>query len=231
MRQHGDNAAVVEYGQRVEELALRTLHRAREGAKLDHEAEYAAPEEHHRGRPVPRGRGRARARAVPRGRGAPRGRGGRRGGGPQQGGVEAPVDPPVEAPDEDLGDDQPGYLPQLDEPSSSMPSYNLQLDLPASQVTPSYPLSITGIFDGDVDQFFSGTSTAAEDRTTRDVDGGCRLSYASSPAVDADLPQAQVADGPTTPSTNPASCTIDTAAHPHIKRRLDDDDPDSVPGR
>ncbi|XP_019240712.1 PREDICTED: serine/threonine-protein phosphatase 7 long form homolog [Nicotiana attenuata] len=148
MQQHADNADVFEFVRRVEQLALRTLRRAREGARLDHEAEYAAPEEHHRGRHVPRGRGRARARAA-------------------------------------------GNGEELDEPSSSMPSYTLQLDLPASQVTPSYPSSITGIFDGDVDQFFSGTSTAAEDRPTRDVDGGCRLSYASSPAVDADLPQAQ----------------------------------------
>ncbi|XP_019258343.1 PREDICTED: uncharacterized protein LOC109236610 [Nicotiana attenuata] len=102
--------------------------------------------------------------------------------------------------------------------------------------------------------------SATEDRPTRDVDGGRRLSYASSPAVDADLPQAQVssqpifeattcfdedttdaytqaadettvADGPTAYSSDPASCGVDGAAHPHIKRRLDDDDPDSVPGR
>lgn len=160
MQQHGDNAAVVEYGQQVEELALQTLQRARDGTRLDHEAEYAAPEEYHQGRPVPRGRSRARARTAPRGRAVPRGRvalqgrGGRRGGGPQQGGVEAPVDPHVEAHDEDLGDDQPGYFPQLDEPSSSMPLYSLLLSLPASQVTASDTLLITGTFDGDVDQFF-----------------------------------------------------------------------------
>ncbi|XP_075111849.1 uncharacterized protein LOC142181993 [Nicotiana tabacum] len=141
-----------------------------------------------------------------------------------------------------------------------MPSYNLQLSLPASQVTPSGALSITSTIDGDVDQYFACPSTAAEDRPTRDVDGGRRLSYASSPAVDADLPQAQVlsqpifeattcsdedttdvytqaadettvVDGPTTYSSDPASCGVDAAAHPHIKRRLDDDDPNSVPGR
>nr|XP_016469343.1 PREDICTED: serine/threonine-protein phosphatase 7 long form homolog [Nicotiana tabacum] len=144
MQQHGDSAAVIEY--------------ARDGARLDHEAEYAAPEEYHQGRAVLRGRGRARSR------GAPLGRGGRRGGGPQQGGIEAPVDPPVEAydedlGDEDLGDDQPGYFPQLDEPSSSMLSYNLQLSLPASRVTPSDTLLIMGTFDGNVDQFFSGSVT------------------------------------------------------------------------
>ncbi|XP_019252909.1 PREDICTED: serine/threonine-protein phosphatase 7 long form homolog [Nicotiana attenuata] len=122
---------------------------------------------------------------------------GRRGGGPQQGVYEALLGPPVEGHDgnfgdESLGDDQSGYGPQVDEPSSSMPSYNLQLSLPASQVTPSGALSITGTFDGDVDQYFAYPSTASEDRPTRDVDGGRRLSYASSPAVDADLPQAQV---------------------------------------
>uniref|UniRef100_A0A1S4BY31 Uncharacterized protein n=1 Tax=Nicotiana tabacum TaxID=4097 RepID=A0A1S4BY31_TOBAC len=177
----------------------------------------------------------------------------------------APVDPPVEGHDEDfgvvaLGDDQPGYIPRQDEPSSSMPSYNLQLSLPASQVTPSGALSITGTFDGDVDQYFACPSTAAEDRPTRDVDGGRRLSYASSPAVDADLSQAQassqpifeattcfdedttdayiqeadettVADDPTTYSSDPASCGVDAVAHPLIKRQLDDDDPDSAPER
>ncbi|XP_070008639.1 serine/threonine-protein phosphatase 7 long form homolog [Nicotiana sylvestris] len=59
MQQHGDSAALVEYGRRVEELARRTLFQARDGARLDQEAEYAAPEEYHLGRAVPRGRGRA----------------------------------------------------------------------------------------------------------------------------------------------------------------------------
>nr|XP_009778294.1 PREDICTED: uncharacterized protein LOC104227690 [Nicotiana sylvestris] len=214
--------------------------------------------DYHWGNVVPRGRGRAR------GRGASRGRGGRRGGGPQQGSVEAPVDPSIEGHDEDFGDedlgeDQPGYIPQIDDPSSSMSSYNLQLSLPASQVTPSGALSIMGTFDGDVDQYFACPSIVAEDRPTRDVDGGRRLSYASSPAVDADLPQARassqpifeattcfdkdttdaytqeadettVVDGPTAYSSDPARVGVDAAAHPHIKRRLDDDDPDSVPG-
>ncbi|XP_019240024.1 PREDICTED: serine/threonine-protein phosphatase 7 long form homolog [Nicotiana attenuata] len=43
-----------------------------------------------------------------------------------------------------FGDDQQGYIPHADEPSSSMPSYSLQLSLPASQVTPSGALSIMG---------------------------------------------------------------------------------------
>nr|XP_009789415.1 PREDICTED: uncharacterized protein LOC104237042 [Nicotiana sylvestris] len=112
-----------------------------------------------------------------------------------------------------------------DEPSSNMPSYSLQLELPASQVTPSDPLMITGTFDGDVEQFFSGPSIAAEDRPTLDMDGEHKLSFGSSPAVAADLSQAQVADGPTTPSIDPAISTDDqTVAHPHIKRRRDEDD-------
>ncbi|XP_070003151.1 serine/threonine-protein phosphatase 7 long form homolog [Nicotiana sylvestris] len=41
----------------------------------------------------------------------------------------------------------------------------------------------------------------------------------------------QVADGPTTYSSDPAKCSVDAAAHPHIKRQLDNDDPDSVPER
>nr|XP_009798030.1 PREDICTED: serine/threonine-protein phosphatase 7 long form homolog [Nicotiana sylvestris] len=123
-----------------------------------------------------------------------------------------------------------GYIPQQDDPSSSMSSYSLQLKLPASQVIPSDPLLITGTFDEDVEQFFSGPSTATKDRPTQDVDGGCRLSFGSSPTVMEDLSQAQassqpimeptlcddedttdayiqepdetmVADGPTTPST------------------------------
>ncbi|XP_019246527.1 PREDICTED: uncharacterized protein LOC109226188 [Nicotiana attenuata] len=115
-------------------------------------------------------------------------------------------------------------------------------------------------FTADIEKFFSGPSTAAEDRPTRDLDGGRRLSFGSSSAVAADLSQAQassqpiteptlcdaedtteayiqepdetmVADRPTTPSTYPASPTDDhAAAHPHIKRRLDEDDCDSVPG-
>ncbi|XP_075111775.1 uncharacterized protein LOC107809598 [Nicotiana tabacum] len=43
---------------------------------------------------------------------------------------------------------------------------------------------------------------------------------------------AAVADGPMTPFTDPASATDDhAAAHPHIKRRRDEDDPDSVSGQ
>ncbi|XP_070024627.1 serine/threonine-protein phosphatase 7 long form homolog [Nicotiana sylvestris] len=218
MQQHTDIPAVVDYGQRVAQLARRTLFQARDVVRLDHEAQYVAPEDYHRGRGVPRGRGRARGRGVPRDRGAPRGRGGRggrRGGGPQQGGVEAPVDPPVEGHDEEfgvvaLGDDQPGYIPRQDEPSSSMPSYNLQLSLPASQVTPSGALSITGTFDGDASSqpIFEATTCFDEDTTDAYI---------------------QEADE-TTVASDPASCGVDATAHPHIKRRLDDDDPDSVPG-
>nr|XP_016440620.1 PREDICTED: serine/threonine-protein phosphatase 7 long form homolog [Nicotiana tabacum] len=76
MQQHADSAALVAYGRQVADLARQTLFQARDGASLDHEDQYAAPEDYHRGRVVPRGRGRARER------GALRGRGGRRGGGP-----------------------------------------------------------------------------------------------------------------------------------------------------
>nr|XP_009764237.1 PREDICTED: uncharacterized protein LOC104215984 [Nicotiana sylvestris] len=195
-------------------------------------------ENYHRGRPVVRARGRGRDRAVPRGRvvpqgrGAPQGCGGRRGVGPQQGGVEAP--------NEEVGADLPGYIPQPDEHPSSMPSYSLQLALPASQVTLSDPLLITGTsFTGDWEQFFSGLSTAVEDRPTRDVDSGRKLSLGSSSSGAVDLSQASshpvteatlcdaedttdayiqeydktmVADRPTTPSTDPASSTDDHAA-------------------
>uniref|UniRef100_A0A1U7YRH5 Uncharacterized protein LOC104247169 n=1 Tax=Nicotiana sylvestris TaxID=4096 RepID=A0A1U7YRH5_NICSY len=149
MQQHDDSVVVVDHGRRVEELARWTLYQARNGARLDHEAEYATPEEYHQGRAIPRG---------------------------------------------------------------------------------------------------SGPSTAAEDWPTRDVDGGRRLSYVSSPTVDPNLPQAHassqpiteaticvdedttdaytqeadettVADRPTASFTDPDSCTVDVAAHSHIKRR------------
>ncbi|XP_019228932.1 PREDICTED: serine/threonine-protein phosphatase 7 long form homolog [Nicotiana attenuata] len=206
MQQRADIPEVVEYGRQVAQLARRTLLQARDAARLDREAQ------------------------------------GRRGGGPQQWGGEAPVDPHAEGQDEDfgveaLGDDQQGYIPQADEPSSSMSSYSLQLSLPASQVTPSGALSITGTFDGDVEQYFGCPSTAAEDRSTRDVDGGRSLRPSpcddehTTDAYTQEVDETMVADGPTAYSSDPASCSVDTAAHPHIKRRLDDDDPDSVPGR
>ncbi|XP_070012115.1 serine/threonine-protein phosphatase 7 long form homolog [Nicotiana sylvestris] len=148
IQQHANSVALVEYGRWVVDLARRTLFQARDGMSLDHEAQYAVPEDYHR----------------------------------------------------------------------------------------------------------------VEDRLTRDVDGRRRLSYASSPAVDADLPHAQassqpifeattcfdedttdaytqeadettVVDGPTAYSSDPASCGVDAVTHPHIKRWLDDDDPDSVRGR
>nr|XP_009772663.1 PREDICTED: uncharacterized protein LOC104223010 [Nicotiana sylvestris] len=53
IQQHADSAALVEYGRRVEDLARRTLFQARDGARLDHEAQYAAPDDYHRGRVVP----------------------------------------------------------------------------------------------------------------------------------------------------------------------------------
>ncbi|XP_019248619.1 PREDICTED: serine/threonine-protein phosphatase 7 long form homolog [Nicotiana attenuata] len=39
MQQHGDSATIVEYGRQVAELARRTLFQARDGVRLDHEAQ------------------------------------------------------------------------------------------------------------------------------------------------------------------------------------------------
>uniref|UniRef100_A0A1S4B123 Serine/threonine-protein phosphatase 7 long form homolog n=1 Tax=Nicotiana tabacum TaxID=4097 RepID=A0A1S4B123_TOBAC len=66
MQQHTDIPAVVDYGRRVAQLARRTLFQERDAVRLDHEAQYEAPEDYHRGRVVPRGRGRARGRGAPR---------------------------------------------------------------------------------------------------------------------------------------------------------------------
>nr|XP_009789492.1 PREDICTED: uncharacterized protein LOC104237107 [Nicotiana sylvestris] len=60
MQQHTDIPAVIDYGRQVAQLARRTLFQARDAVRLDHEAQYAAPEDYHRGRGFPRGRGRAR---------------------------------------------------------------------------------------------------------------------------------------------------------------------------
>ncbi|XP_019228579.1 PREDICTED: serine/threonine-protein phosphatase 7 long form homolog [Nicotiana attenuata] len=65
MQQYADNPALVDYGRRMAQVARRTLLQARDAARLDHEAQYAAPEDYHRGRGVPRGRGRARGRGAP----------------------------------------------------------------------------------------------------------------------------------------------------------------------
>ncbi|XP_070028893.1 serine/threonine-protein phosphatase 7 long form homolog [Nicotiana sylvestris] len=47
MQQHTDIPAVVDYGRRVAQLVRRTLFQARDVARLDHEAQYAAPEDYH----------------------------------------------------------------------------------------------------------------------------------------------------------------------------------------
>ncbi|XP_033512151.1 uncharacterized protein [Nicotiana tomentosiformis] len=147
-----------------------------------------------------------------------------------------------------------------------MSSYSLGLHLTprTSQVTPSGPLltTSTDITGEDWDAYFPGPSTAAEDRPTRDVDSGRRLSYGSSSRGVGELSQAQASSSPvteaalcdadlamtddyiqepdeivvttrpTSPSTDLASTTDDhAAAHPSIKRRRDEDDPDSVVGR
>lgn len=65
-----------------------------------------------------------------------------------------------------------------------MPSYSLGMHLTPGplQVTLSGPLLITGTDLAGVDweTYFPGSSTAAEDRPTRDLDSGRRLSYGSS---------------------------------------------------
>nr|XP_016496695.1 PREDICTED: serine/threonine-protein phosphatase 7 long form homolog [Nicotiana tabacum] len=65
MQQHADSVALVKYGRRVVDLACRTLFQARDGTRLDHEAQYAVPEDYHRSRAVPRGRDRTRGRGAP----------------------------------------------------------------------------------------------------------------------------------------------------------------------
>ncbi|XP_075088653.1 uncharacterized protein LOC107770427 [Nicotiana tabacum] len=153
---------------------------------------------------------------------------GRRGGGPQQEGVEAPAD--------DVAADMAGGMHETDMPSYSLGIYR---SLVPSQVTLSSQLLITGSDIQGVDwgRYFPGPSTTVEDRPTRDFYSGRRLSYGSTS-------HAQASCDATTddyiqdlemmmPSTG-ADSTTDTchpAPHPAIRRRLDDDDPDSVPGR
>nr|XP_033511311.1 uncharacterized protein LOC104093426 [Nicotiana tomentosiformis]XP_033511312.1 uncharacterized protein LOC104093426 [Nicotiana tomentosiformis] len=79
-----------------------------------------------------------------------------------------------------------------------MPSFSLQLQLTpgTSQVTPSAPLLIAGttMTREDWDQYFPdlpGLSTVSDDRPTRDMDSGRRLSYGSSSRDAGDLSQAQ----------------------------------------
>ncbi|XP_075111566.1 uncharacterized protein LOC142181855 [Nicotiana tabacum] len=180
-----------------------------------------------RGRGIPRGGGR-RAAAAPR-RPAGAGRRGRgRRGGPQQGGFEAPAD--------DVAADMGGGMHETD-----MPSYSLGIyDTPGtSQVTPSGQFLIMGSdFQGvELGRYFPGPSTTDESRPIRDFDSGHRLSYGSSSHAQASCDAATddyIQDPDTImPSTGPDS-TTDTChlvPHPAIRRRLDDDDPDSVPGR
>ncbi|XP_009804796.2 uncharacterized protein [Nicotiana sylvestris] len=131
-----------------------------------------------------------------------------------------------------------------------MPSYNLGMDLTlgTSQVTPSSQLLITGtdLSRVDRDTYFPGPSTVAEDRQTRDLHSGRRLSYGSSSQAhverDADMTAIDdyiqepndivVSTRLAAPFTDPVNTTDGhDAAHPAIRRRLDDDDPDSVPRR
>ncbi|XP_019244450.1 PREDICTED: uncharacterized protein LOC109224317 [Nicotiana attenuata] len=118
---------------------------------------------------------------------------------------------------------------------TDMPSYSLGIfDTPVpSQMTPSGQLLITGSdFQGaDWGRYFPGPSTTDEGRPTRDLFSGRRLSYGSSSHAQASCDAAT--DDYIMPSTGPDS-TTDTchpAPHPAIRRKLDDDDPDSVPGR
>nr|XP_016486504.1 PREDICTED: uncharacterized protein LOC107806782 [Nicotiana tabacum] len=124
---------------------------------------------------------------------------------------------------------------------TDMPSYSLGIydTSGTSQVTPSGQFLIMGSdFQGvELGRYFPGPSTTDESRPIRDFDSGHRLSYGSSSHAQASCDAATddyIQDPDTImPSTGPDS-TTDTChpvPHPAIRRRLDDDDPDSVPGR
>nr|XP_033517321.1 uncharacterized protein LOC117281579 [Nicotiana tomentosiformis] len=61
----------------------------------------------------------------------------------------------------------------------------------------------------DWDNYFLGPSTATDDRPTRDVDSGRRLSYGSSSRGAGDLSQVQASSSPITKAT---LCDVDLAA-------------------
>ncbi|XP_009615941.1 uncharacterized protein [Nicotiana tomentosiformis] len=149
MLQHtGEGESVLRvFGCRVTDLDSDTFIRAREDGRLGYEVAYVLPEEYHHGPPVEPERGRCGRRGQ-KGRAGPQGHGGRRGRGPQQGGVEAPV--------ENIRDDQPGEHPELHDASHDMSSFSLQLSPGTSQVTPSALLLIAGraITRQEWDQYF-----------------------------------------------------------------------------
>nr|XP_009802805.1 PREDICTED: uncharacterized protein LOC104248273 [Nicotiana sylvestris] len=216
-----DPVIMQDYSRRLMDVAAQTLQRGRSDQRLAHQPDYVDPATYQRGR----GRRAAAAPRRPVGAGR-RGRGRR--GGPQQGGFEAPVD--------DVAADMRGGMHETD-----MPSYSLGIyDTPGtSQVTPSGQFLITGSdFQGvELGRYFPGPSTTDESRPIRDFDSGHRLSYGSSSHAHA-LCDAATDDYIQDPDTIMPSIGLDNTTdtchlvpHPAIRRRLDDDNPDSVPGR
>ncbi|XP_075082074.1 uncharacterized protein LOC107783803 [Nicotiana tabacum] len=212
-----DPVAMQEYSHRFMDVAAQTLQRARSDQRLAHKANYMDLAQYQRGRGIPR------AGCARRAGGAGRRGHGRRGGGPQQGGVEDPAD-------------MAGDMHETNMSSYSLGIYRTPVP---SQMTPSGQLLITGSNIQGVDwgRYFSGPSTTDEDRTTRDFYSERRLSYGSTSHAQASCDAATddyIQDPDTMmPSTGPDS-TTDTchpAPHPAIRRQLDDDDPDSAPGR
>nr|XP_016496155.1 PREDICTED: uncharacterized protein LOC107815152 [Nicotiana tabacum] len=196
-----DPVIMQEYSRHLMDVAAQTLQRGRSDQRLAHQPDYVDPATYQRGR------------------------------GPQQGGFEAPVDDV-----DDVAADMGGGMHETD-----MPSYSLGIyDTPGtSQVTPSGQFLIMGSdFQGvELGRYFPGPSTTDESRPIRDFDSGHRLSYGSSSHAQASCDAATddyIQDPDTImPSTGP-DITTDTChpvPHPAIRRRLDDDDPDSVPGR
>ncbi|XP_033515586.1 uncharacterized protein [Nicotiana tomentosiformis] len=195
-------AALHEYGCQVTDMASRTWRRARDDKRLGYEANYLLPEQYHPGPVVEPERDR-RGRRAQRERGVPRGCGGQWGRGPQQRGVEPPV--------EDFGVDHPGDHPEPDNAPHDMPSFSLQLTPGTSQVYSSAPLLIAGttIMRQEWDKYFPGPpepSRIVDDRPTRDMHSGRRLSYGSSSRDAEDLSQTS-----SSPVTEATLCDTDMA--------------------
>nr|XP_009757164.1 PREDICTED: uncharacterized protein LOC104210062 [Nicotiana sylvestris] len=128
-----------------------------------------------------------------------------------------------------------GVMHETDMPFYSLGIYRTPV---SSQVTPLGQLLITtsDIQGMDWGRYFPGPSTTVEDRTTRDFYSGRRLSYGSTSHAQASCDAATddyIQDLDTMMPSIGADSTTDTchlAPNPAIRRRLDDDDPDSVAG-